>query len=393
MRILHTGHAHWTKSGYGTQWAYLMRAFQELGHTVFSMPHYGFQGAARNIDGVEYLPLHRDGWGHDIVGQHVRNCRIDAVFSFHDCWTLKPSFPQSFDVPWITYSPVDSIPVMPVLARILREASHVAAMSRFGQVEMRKRGIESTYIPHGIDTDIFRPGDKREAREALGINRDKFICLIAAANAYYPSRKAFPEQMAAFAEFHKEFPDSELLFHTAMIPANPGAGGLDINELVRNLGLQGCTANTEDYDICMGLPDEQIALMYRAADVLLGASYAEGFGLMQAECQACGTPVIVHDFAASPEFLFGGIKVSSAQQFWNLGGCWQAIPSIPAITQALREVYANREEYTELGLAAAKRVQSELSQVYVRDTYWKPLLEKVEAKDILPEESKAVAAD
>lgn len=378
MRLLLCGHSAWVKSGYGTQGAYLMQAFQELGHTVFCMPHYGLQGGPLNKDGVEYLPLYRDGWGHDIIGMHVKQCRIDVVISFHDVWVLKPSFPRSFDVPWITYSPVDSVPVMPALARILREAGHVVAMSKFGQDEMRKKGIDSTYIPHGIDTDIFRPGDKREAREALGVPQDKFICLIAAANAYYPSRKAFPEQMMAFAEFHKEFPDSNLLFHTALIPHSPAAGGLDINELIRNLELQDCTGNTEDYDICMGLHDEQMALMYRAADVLLGASYAEGYGLVQAEAQACGIPVIIHDFAASPEFLFGGIKVPSIQKFWNLGGCWQAIPSVPAITQALREVYLNREGYVEIGLRAAERVQGELSQLHVRDTYWKPFLEQVE---------------
>ncbi len=33
----------------------------------------------------------------------------------------------------------------------------------------------------------------------------------------------------------------------------------------------------------MGISDERLAKIYSAADVLLGASYAEGFGLMQVE--------------------------------------------------------------------------------------------------------------
>jgi len=250
-------------------------------------------------------------------------------------------------------------------------------MSRFGQVEMRKAGIDSVYIPHAINTDVFCPGDKQKARKELGISSDKFICLIAAANFYYPSRKAFPEQMAAFAEFHKEFPGTELLLHTALVPTS-NVGGLDINELIRNLGLFGCTANTEEYDICMGLPDSHMALMYRAADVLLGASYCEGFGLCQAEAQACGTPIIVHDFAASPEFLFAGEKVRSAQRFWDLGGTWKAIPSIRDIIDALRKIYLNHDQYMEDGLKAAKHMKKEFSHAYVRDTYWKPFLEKVD---------------
>jgi len=340
------------------------------------MPHFGIQGGPTTINGILHLPIFRDPWGHDIVGDHVRTYKIDVVLSFHDVWTLSPEFPQSFaGVPWITYSPVDSIPVPRRLQMILSEARYVLAMSRFGEREMSRAGIRSTYIPHAINTDIYCPGDKTAAREEMGV-KDKFTVLIAAANYYYPSRKAFPEQMAAFAEFHKEFPDSQLLLHTALQPTT-GQGGLDMNDLVLSLGLEDCTANTPEYDIAMGLSDGRMAQMYRCADVLLGASFAEGFGLMQMEAQACGVPIIVHDFGASPEYLFNGIKVPSSQPFWNLLGCWQAIPSIKGIYEALRELYLNRKCLQE-GQRTYERVKAELSEPYVRDHYWKPFLNSID---------------
>ncbi len=195
-----------------------MKAFQELGYEVFCMPHHGIQGGEVKIDGIQYLPSGRDGWGQDIVEDHVKNCRIDAVISSMMYGFCLPDSRMYSTCPGLRTGPVDSVPVAPKLVEVLREAEYVVAMSRFGQSEMMKKGIESTYIPHAINTDIFRPYDKLEARRELGIHEDKFIALIAAANFYYPSRKAFPEQMTAFAEFHKEFPDSELLLHTAIYP-------------------------------------------------------------------------------------------------------------------------------------------------------------------------------
>lgn len=385
MRILISSVGPWVNSGYGTQSRFLIEAFKNLGHEVYSFPHFGLQGGPVTTNGVQNLSLLRDGWGHDIIAQHVQSIRADMVLSHHDVWTLRPDWPRSFNAPWVTYSPVDSVPVPQRLVRVLREARYVIAMSRFGQKEMKRAGIVSTYIPHGINTTAYCPGDKAAARRELGLNPDKFLCLIAAANYYYPSRKAFPEQMAAFAAFHHEYPDSELLLHTALTPTS-NAGGLDLNDLIRNLGLYGCTCNTPEYDIAMGLPEERMALMYRAADVLLGASYAEGFGLCQAEAQACGTPIIVHDFAASPEFLFAGIKVPSIQRFWNLNACWQAIPSIRAITDALKEIYLNRDYYIEQGLKAADQVKAQLSHEVVAENYWKPFLEEIASQAELFEE-------
>lgn len=392
MKIIFSSVAPHCNTGYGTQGRYLIKAFQELGHEVFVLPHHGLKdNGVLTIDGVDHLPLYRDAMGFDVIGQHVRRVKADAVISFHDVWTLKPAWPREFKVPWITYSPIDSMPVPRQLVTVLREARYCVAMSRFGQQEMRKVGIDSTYIPHAIDTNIYRPGDKAEARRILNISPDKFLCLIVAANYYYPNRKALSEQMAAFAEFHRMHPDSELLFHTSMTPTSP-AGGLDLNELLLNLGLEGCTAQTPEYDLCMGVDEAEMALIYRAADVLLGASYAEGFGLCQAEAQACGTPIIVHDFSASPEYLFAGLKVPSAQRFWNLLGGWQAIPSIKGIVAALDSIYAEREAYVERGLAAAARVHAELDRSVVTQEYWKPFLERVANRDhvIIHEEAATV---
>jgi glycosyltransferase involved in cell wall biosynthesis len=52
------------------------------------------------------------------------------------------------------------------------------------------------------------------------------------------------------------------------------------------------------------IPDEQLPLFYRAADVSIMPSMAlEGFGLTAAESLACGTPVLVTPVGGLPEVV------------------------------------------------------------------------------------------
>jgi glycosyltransferase involved in cell wall biosynthesis len=48
-------------------------------------------------------------------------------------------------------------------------------------------------------------------------------------------------------------------------------------------------------------------------DVMLATSYGEGFGIPTIEALACGTPVIVSEFAASTELL-GDVWLVDGQQ-------------------------------------------------------------------------------
>lgn len=51
------------------------------------------------------------------------------------------------------------------------------------------------------------------------------------------------------------------------------------------------------------VPDEDLPVLYSAADVLVTPSFYEGFGLPALEAMACGTPVIVSDVSSLPEVV------------------------------------------------------------------------------------------
>src|SRR5262249_15473717 len=150
--------------------------------------------------------------------------------------------------------------------------------------EMTKAGLPCDYVPHAVDTTVFKPGDKRKAREALGLPQDLFIPLMVAMNKGVPARKAFPEQLAAFAEFHKQHPESAMFLHTNFT----GPEALHLESLLWDLGLRECLYHTDQYELKQGMDEDRLATLYQACDVLMAASYGEGFGLPILEAQACG---------------------------------------------------------------------------------------------------------
>ncbi len=81
------------------------------------------------------------------------------------------------------------------------------------------------------------------------------------------------------------------------------------------------------YKLWIGEYDQRyLALMYNAADVFLGPSRGEGFGIPIIEAQACGTPVIVTNFSSMPELVRWGVAVEPAHLTWTYQDSWQAHP-------------------------------------------------------------------
>jgi lipid A disaccharide synthetase len=101
-------------------------------------------------------------------------------------------------------------------------------------------GLSCHYVPHMIDTTIYKPQPQAYARQQLGVPQDAFVVGMVAANKGNPSRKCFQQQLQAFAEFHRRHPDTLLYLHTAK-GQQGGAEVVNLPELVDYLGLTDCT--------------------------------------------------------------------------------------------------------------------------------------------------------
>ena len=120
------------------------------------------------------------------------------------------------------WAPVDEWPPPVAVVEVLKhEKIQPIAMCRFGEHWLKKSGLDPLYVPHGVDTKVFKPGDRAAAREVLEIPEDAFLVGMVGANrgwSKHAFRKAFPQAFDAFAQFAR---DMTTLTCTATRRPNP----------------------------------------------------------------------------------------------------------------------------------------------------------------------------
>jgi glycosyltransferase involved in cell wall biosynthesis len=120
-----------------------------------------------------------------------------------------------------------------------------------------------------------------------------------------------------------------------------------------------------------GYSDEEMAALYTGMDILLHASYGEGFGVPAIEAQACGTKVIASNWAASQDLVAEDGWLVEGQPFWDEAQLsFFQIPSVPSIVSALNSAYDSSREKSKTAIEFAK--QFDVERVW--KWYWMPFL-------------------
>jgi glycosyltransferase involved in cell wall biosynthesis len=218
--------------------------------------------------------------------------------------------------------------------------------------------------------------DRLEVKTKLDMP-DAFIVGMVAANKGYPSRKAFPECIEAFAQFHSRHKDSVLYLHT-MRGEFGETESMNLPELCDYHGLEvgKDVIFPDQYQLLIGYSDEYMNALYNSFDVLLSPSLGEGFGVPIVEAQAAGCPVIVGDWTAMSELCLSGWKINQRDStpLWTLMAANQFIPRVGAIVDALEQAHKSTDTHRA---TAAKR-----ARIYdadrVTEKYWKPFLAEVD---------------
>ncbi len=336
VRILWLSNAPWAPSGYGEQSGLFIPRLQAMGHEVACIANYGLHGVQQEWNGLTVYPA--DGmWGNVTTKTYVDHFKADLVIALCDAWVLHPA--EWDDVKMSVWAPVDHNPVPPnVFAVLNHERIRPISMSHFGDTEMRKLGLDPCYVPHGIDTNVFKPQPEiREAvRDELGIPQDVFLVGMVAANKGNPSvpRKAFPQAFQAFSQFAKNHDDAWMYVHTNAQPQ--GGGGISLDKLaVATECPAGRVRFPPDEAWHLGMPASVVAALYSAFDVLLSPSMGEGFGIPILEAQACGVPVITSNHSAMVELTQAGWVVDGDPWWDALQDSFSFVPSIASVQTAL----------------------------------------------------------
>ncbi len=360
MRILFCSNAEWAATGYGVEAKYLIPGLEKLGHKVGVFPFWGLQGGLIEYQGRPNYPVLQDQWGNDAFNHHAQHFKADVVITLMDTWVLDPDYAKK--VRWIPWVPIDHAPIPPQVLERTRGALRIVAFSKFGQKMYKDAGVEVDYIPHGIDTDNFKPlSNRAELKQKLGFPPNCFLIGMVAANKGWPCRKCFPEIFEAFSEFVKRHPGAYLYVHSE--PRNI-YNGPDLQNMAATYGISNHMRFPNPYLLSLGFPPELLNEIYNAMDVYCGVSMGEGFGIPTVEAQAAGIPVIVTDFASSTELCAAGWKVKPSRKWWTPLNSFQALPNIDGIIGAMEQAY--KADRVEMGKTA---------RMFALDYRWEKVIE------------------
>lgn len=365
-----------TSSGYGTHSRTVLTRMKKAGYEVAMQSNYGVNGGTVEHEGIKIYPQFGSPWGEDAFLTHSKE------FGSHVNFTCIDIFPLNIQVirqvpNWIPMMFVDGDPLSPMNKDRLNLASEIISVSKFGQKTLVKNGYSSTYIPLSVDTKVFSPKDKSEARKRFGLPEDVFIFGMVAANKDNPSRKSFQEVIDAFAKVAPKFPQARLFIHTNLIDT---AHGFPIVEYASYKGLQGKLIMLDAHTMQHKLTREDMAYLYSSFDVLLNPSNREGFGLSIIEAQACGVPVLVNDCQSMPELVGAGKVCKIGWNQWVLA-TYQPHPDVKDLTDKMIEFIDEQPKKFNLWKKKAREfILNNYDSDLVFEKYWVPYLKRLEKR-------------
>ncbi len=313
-----------TPSGFGNVTRFVCEGLARKGHQMSILGWQAHEPCDWN--GCKVYPMGKNPLGSDVLYPFLVRHRPEVVIALGDVWWLSyfcaPHVRRQMeltDTPWALYFPIDGdmegerLP--PSWIDLLREVDVPIAMSRYGQRIVSQCGISSQYIPHGVDLDIFCPPLDREMAKALVGASGKFVILSDSRNQ---PRKMLPRLLDIFAKFSADRPDALLHLHTDPDDefTQSSVYSYDIRADLRYLGIESKVHFSPGWVMKRGggLPLNELAAYYQAADVHLLASSGEGFGLPTLQAAAAGAVPMAGAYTASRELVEGhgeAIKIAA----------------------------------------------------------------------------------
>jgi glycosyltransferase involved in cell wall biosynthesis len=255
--------------------------------------------------------------------------------------TLREKYP--LDTKWILYGPQDGEPPMPHWKNIYSLADQVVSFCKYGQnIYKQYYGMDTPYIYHGIDTEVFRPQDKT-------MLKDSKTFVIGNFNRNQP-RKHPVKTIKAFAKFAHNKPDALLWMQCDW----NDRFGWPIQYFANLYGV----GNKMVQPAPVGISKEQVSKIYNEWDLNVNTTGGEGFGLTEIEGMACGKPNIATDYTTTREFTIDGdpsprgVAVPYTELYWekmDVAAVQRSSVDITKLMECFEMYYQNRELVTKHG--------------------------------------------
>lgn len=254
-------------------------------------------------------------------------------------WMLVPS------VVTLRGHDINVLPTMPLRGRMVRwvleKTSRVMAVAeslRSAAAKLAPIDNKSQTIPNGVDTEIFQPISKEEAKKRLGLNPDTSYIISV---GHLVERKGHHLLVEALAEARKTT-------HAAIELLIVGSASLEGNyssflrAKIAELGMANFVHVVGEKS------QEELRLWYSASEMLCLASSMEGWANVLLESLACGRPVLATRVWGTPEVITKkqGILVERSVTALADGLCQML--SVNWDAKELRE-YAQRFSWEQAG--------------------------------------------
>lgn len=358
-------------TGYSTQSLNILNGLADMGHEMHYLQHTSgglpLKKGARLLDDTEFkFNLHGNGlkpYAEDIMEFKIRELKADVFGVLLDTFMVYPWILQKDFSPAksIFYYPSDGRGGMPLgCDNVLRKFDYPIAMSKFAQTQVKEKyGLDTGYIPHGINTNIHKPLNQEE-RDRLRKEwklEGKFVFGSVFRNQ---GRKMSDRLLQGFALAANYMPNAILLLHCD--PYDPAAY-FNMFHMINELKLNNRVifTGTRYYK---GFDYKRMNEVYNLMDVFILSTSGEGFGIPLIDAMASGIPVLGTDYTTTDEIVIQnkageGIGISA-----EIMGSWQVNRGITDIKDTAAQMikFYNdenlRKEYGKNGRKAAVDIYS-----------------------------------
>lgn len=341
-------------SGVGTQTKYFCESLLKTGRYSFvslggAMKHKDYRPVNVEPYNEDWKIIPIDGYGTaEMIRSVIRNENIDLVWFMTDprfwgwLWEIeneiRPLCPMVYHHVW------DNYPYPEYNRDSYLSNDHIVTISKVTDdiVKTVAPEVGSTYLPHSVDSEIFKPLSEEQVEEIkqsslLPEDHSKVVF-------FWNNRNARRKQSGSLIFWFKEWIDNndlkekaQLIMHTD--PSDPH--GQDLAHIIDHLGIE-----REVLLSTKKIHATQLAAIYNMVDCTINISDAEGFGLATLESLSCGTPIITT--------LTGGLQeqVGNGKRWFGVG----IEPSAKAIigSQSVPYIYEDRIKKEDFHNALSK---------------------------------------
>jgi D-inositol-3-phosphate glycosyltransferase len=232
----------------------------------------------RNSVNIHYDLIHSHYWLSGLAGKQLQIWwHIPHILMFHTLGAVKNQIGIGTDEPELRIENEKELTQSCeyIIAATAREKKELV---NYYHVYPQK----VTVIPCGVNLNLFKPGDKEQARIELGLDHQKVLLFV----GRLEQLKGLEQLLRAINQIRSTDGIKLMIVGGDEYSQNSMQ---ELQKIAADLHIQ------NNINFTGSIVQEKLPAYYNAADICVIPSYYESFSLVALESLACGTPVITTD--------------------------------------------------------------------------------------------------